>query len=114
MRGTPPRRFPTWSADSSSVAYLSAASDNPLGPDTLQLWTAAIDGSEPTLIHETDPLYGYGTPVWSPDGEWITFGAVLEEDDADSGLVLLRADGTEAQFAPGMPQDPAWQPIPED
>jgi len=28
--------------------------------------------------------------------------------------VLLRADGSEVQFAPGMPQDPAWQPIPED
>ena len=74
----------------------------------------AIDGSEPTRIYETDRLYGLGLPVWSPDGEWIAFGAVLEERDPESGLMLLRADGSEAQYAPGMPQDPAWQPIPED
>ncbi len=106
--------FPTWSADSATVAYLAAPNTNPIGSNTFELWTAAIDGSEPTRIYETDRLYGLGLPVWSPDGEWIAFGAVLEERDPESGLMLLRADGSEAQYAPGMPHDPAWQPIPED
>jgi dipeptidyl aminopeptidase/acylaminoacyl peptidase len=102
---------PTWSSDSASVAYLAPVRDS-TGLDRAALWTAAIDGGEPTRIYEPARFDGLGRPAWSPDGEWIAVGVTVPERAA--GVVLVRPDGSDVRFAPGMPLEPAWQPIPAD
>jgi len=114
--------FPTWSADSASVAYLAVSvanppisiSNDPPVPSKLTLWTVAIDGDEPTQIYESDCCYsGFAPPAWSPDGEWIALEVEVEDNAAESGVVLVRADGSEVRRMQGIPLEPVWQPIPE-
>ncbi len=106
--------YPTWSPDSSSVAYLAVSNDGAPDASKLTLWTVAIDGGEPTQIYESDCCYtGFAPPAWSPDGEWIALEVDVEDNAAESGVVLLRADGSEVRYAQGIPLEPVWQPIPE-
>ena len=106
--------YPTWSPDSSSVAYLAVSNDGAPDASKLALWTVAIDGGEPTQIYESDCCYsGFAPPAWSPDGEWIALEVDVEDNAAESGVVLLRADGSEVRYAQGIPLEPVWQPIPE-
>ncbi len=101
--------FATWSADSASVAYVARQDE------ALALWTVEIDGGEPTLIYTSECCAeGILAPAWSPDGEWIAFGVDAWMSDAESGVVLVRPDGSDARYVSDTAMEPVWQPIPED
>ena len=76
------------------------------------LWTVGIDGAPPIKIYESSG-YLNDRPAWSPDGEWIAFDVGAESPD-ESGLLVVRPDGTDAQFVSDQTLIPIWQPIPAD
>jgi Tol biopolymer transport system component len=108
--------FPTWSADSASVAYVTTPTQT-IAKDRwmLELWTVAIDGGEPTRIYESGwGKDGFALPSWSPDGEWIAFGVNIPDDPSESGTFLVRPDGSDVRRASDVMLDLVWQPIPTD
>jgi Tol biopolymer transport system component len=81
----------------------------------LELWTAGIDGGEPTRIYASDwGKDAFGVPDWSPDGEWIAFGVSLPDDPLNTGTFLVRPDGSDVRRVSNEMLDPVWQPIPKE
>jgi TolB protein len=99
---------PTWSPDSTTIAFTTGAG----GAMDNALWTVGIDGAPPIKIYESSG-YLSDRPAWSPDGEWIAFDVGAESPD-ESGLLVVRPDGTDAQFVSDQTLIPIWQPIPAD
>lgn len=59
------------------------------------LWVCDADGSRPRqLTHDFATVM---SPLWSPDGQWIAFGATVQEGDAQTNLYVL-------EFASGRVQ----------
>jgi Tol biopolymer transport system component len=105
--------WPTWSADSKSVAYMTMAGDDAPGGRGFELWTVPVDGGEPTRIHARECCSDYvAHPGWSPDGEWIAFA--VEGDPSSSGTFLVRPDGSDLRRASRDVLAIAWQPIPRE
>jgi Tol biopolymer transport system component len=105
--------YPTWSADSSTVAYIAGAPGPTQDALVLDLWTASLEG-EITRVHRSPCCpWDYTRPAWSPDGEWIAF-AVADESENESGLFLVRPDGSGLRRLSASVGEPAWQPLVED
>jgi Tol biopolymer transport system component len=68
------------------------------------------------LFRSEDGLEYYIRPSWSPDGRHVAFGMWIldgEELDRDqSGLFVMKADGTEVRKFAADPVEVAWQPRP--
>jgi Tol biopolymer transport system component len=108
--GAQPIHAPTWSPDSTSIAFLSQGRR----PDTIALWSVRTDGGSATRIYESACCVDdYRRPAWSPDGEWIGFGVGFADAD-ESGTVLLRPDGSDARLVSTVVSEPVWQPIPKE
>ena len=123
---------PTWSPDSSTVAYLTPfGSSSQFIPfeqsETPELWTVAVDGStsptrivtaKPVACPEWAPNQGDGyvmDPAWSPEGSVIAFAFVVDDNVACAGAGLgiwtVTPDGsslTQLIDAPG--RHPDWSP----
>lgn len=69
-------------------------------PQGYQIWTSDLEGRDRVLVAgHADHLY-FG-PVWSPDGEWLTFlDCHFKSDPAHdwADLQLSRPDGSEARL----------------
>jgi Tol biopolymer transport system component len=61
-----------WSPDGMRLAYTNFSGSNPDRLE-LQVWTASVDGSAPSLVTSHCCVSDGGTPVWSPDGSQIAF-----------------------------------------
>ena len=112
----PNREFlanPNWSADSSTVAYSSIASGEMRIEPMLEIWTATLDGETNRIHRAPCCAWNVGAPTWSPDNEWIAFGAEAE-NTTRAGIYLVRPDGSDLRRLSGFAQEPNWQPLVED
>jgi dipeptidyl aminopeptidase/acylaminoacyl peptidase len=91
---------PSWSPDSTRVAFMSSHSDDPDRDPSAQLYVAdARAGATEKLLTQPTDRAGRSRPEWSPDGKWLAF---LEGDERQYGaynmehLVVVASDGSSA------------------
>jgi dipeptidyl aminopeptidase/acylaminoacyl peptidase len=91
---------PSWSPDSTRLAFLSNHTDDPDRDPSAQLFVAdARAGASEKLLTQATDRGGRTRPEWSPDGKWIAF---IEGDERQYGaynmdhLALAHADGNGA------------------
>ncbi len=79
----------------------------------LELWTVDVDSGQASRLYESPCCIGdWKAPEWSPDGQYIAFGVGVNGDPADSGMAIIRADGTDFRWVSVYPMEADWQPIP--
>lgn len=101
----------TWSPDSSTIAYAATVDDD---SGQRELRTVSVDGGPATRIVDLGCCpWGPQAPAWSPDGQWIAFGMYAESTE-ESGVMIVRPDGSDLRRASDVPSDPVWQPVPKD
>jgi Tol biopolymer transport system component len=105
---------PAWSADSTTVAYISTPNDAQANAWRFELWTATLDGNADRIYRAECCLSNHAKPEWSPDGEWIAFGIESAEDASGSGLFLVRPDGSDLHRLTAFAQASAWQSLIEE
>jgi Tol biopolymer transport system component len=105
-------RFPAWSPDGSTIAFLGGAFDSP------ELWFIGADGSDPHMVVGCDPSVvcpTWSPPVWSPDGSAIAFlGGTPDSPE----LWFIGADGSDPHMVIGCDPSvvcpvwsaPTWSP----
>jgi Tol biopolymer transport system component len=79
---------PTWSREGDRLAFLWLKPDG-----TIPLATLRVGSDDPPM--EIMPPRGFGSPEWSPSGEWIAVPSTR-------GVELTSADGNQQKFFPGM------------
>jgi dipeptidyl aminopeptidase/acylaminoacyl peptidase len=91
---------PSWSPDSTRIAFMSNHSDDPDRDPAAQLYVAdAKPGATEKLLTQPNDRASRARPEWSPDSKWIAF---LEGDERQydaynmEHLALVSADGASA------------------
>jgi dipeptidyl aminopeptidase/acylaminoacyl peptidase len=92
-----PVSSPAFSPDGRSIAYLGHRYRHESGRNQ-RVFTIPVAGGTPTCLTMTldrtcVPFFSTVAPLWSADGQWITFAV---EDQGDIPIYRVRADGTMA------------------
>lgn len=92
-------RNPDWSPEGSQLAY-----EGPPGMTESegQIWITDTEVGFQVQLTETHSLINRA-PTWSPDGSWIVW-------HTDTGVRLMRADGSEQRLLAAGGTTPAWAP----
>jgi WD40 repeat protein len=81
------------------------------GSPSLEICTAANDGSQKTCFGSDRPDFSPNYPRWSPDGQWLLYW--LRDSNA-TVLVISRPDGSQARVLEtpgiGQPRRHTWSP----
>jgi dipeptidyl aminopeptidase/acylaminoacyl peptidase len=90
-----PVSAPAFSPDGRTLAYLGHRYRHEAGRNK-RVYTMPVAGGMPTCLTATldrtcVPFFSNVAPLWSADGQWITFAA---EDQGDVPIYRVRADGT--------------------
>jgi Tol biopolymer transport system component len=108
LTGTGLYEQPTWSPDSSNIAFTSATYDDLRA----QIFTKKSDGTEVAKKFSKE-VFAYYHPRWSPDGKRIAFhcyqkgtmNIYIKNSDEDS-----TGAETAVTIAPNMDQNAEWSP----
>ena len=92
-----------WNPDGQRVAFVSNRTDNADGNSNSDIWIVAAGNTDKgqTLLQVTTNPGSDGSPVWSPDGEWLAYTTVTEPDliwYATRHLAVVPADGGSPQL----------------
>ena len=106
---------PAWSPDGTKLAWIVKGSELPGGSvQEGEFWSGVglfdMAARTVSVLHTYEPQ-GVGwppTPVWSPDGNWVTLGDGSLSDDA--GLWVARTDGQGEEHRLGYGGNPVWSP----
>src|SRR6185503_550897 len=80
------------SPDGSRIAYTVINNDGDARPYS-QLWLMTVADGKSTRLGSGKE--GSSNPEWSPDGQWIAYDGKVGDK---SGLIVARADGSNAKF----------------
>lgn len=97
------RWSPTWSADSTQIAFLARRYSD----DLLAIFAVEIGAGEPHALTDDTIV---GQPVWSPDGSKIAF--VLFDSNSFDPPIFVKDGANVMQVAAGtsQPNLPVWSP----
>lgn len=94
-----------WSSDSKRITFYAASLTRGLG----QVCIVNVDGSGLTVVVSEPPGY-HVEPAWSPDGEWIAFRDIRDDNHE---IYIVRPDGTSVERLTNNPAtdiEPDWSP----
>jgi Tol biopolymer transport system component len=99
--------FPSWSPDGTRIVYFITPY-GPSGVRTAEVWVMNADGTQSHRLYRSKGnVTDYAPPVWSPNGKQIAFSILT---NAESGLMIMNADGTDLHDIGPQVNDFAWQP----
>jgi Tol biopolymer transport system component len=106
-------RFPAWSPDGTEIVYLrTPIVPSPDADLSAEIWVMRADGTNQRRLYQSAQAFTSFGPTWSPEGGHIAFGAAVRGDEDDSGLFVMKADGTGLRRIAEPPIEAAWQPRP--
>ena len=85
---------PRLSPDGTKLIYILSESDWKANKQISHLWLVNADGDDAHQI--TFGQAGESSPLWSPDGNWISFSA-KRNDDKENQIYIMRSDGGEGR-----------------
>lgn len=92
-------RQPDWNATGTKLVYTQRSGR--------EIWRADTSGTDSTQLTHND-FIDNRAPAWSPDGEWIAWGGLVEGPRFE--LWIMRADGSDQQKIVEWGRSPAWGP----
>ena len=95
----------TWSPDGKQLTFYAASATRGLG----QVCIVDVDGSNLTVVASEPPGY-HVEPAWSPDGEWIAYRSIRDDNHE---IYIVKPDGTSETNLTNHPAtdiEPDWSP----
>jgi Tol biopolymer transport system component len=103
---------PSWPPDGTRIVYVSTPYFLTGGvlSNPAEVWVMNADGTQNHLLYRSKGnVTDYAPAVWSPSGKQIAFSILT---NAESGLKIINADGTDLHTIAPSVNDFAWQPLP--
>jgi len=94
-------RSPDWSPNGRDIVHLRFL-DGVFGEEVF-----VMDSTGANAVRLTYDEHNDRDPAWSPDGEWIAWSPITNDDYA---LWIMRADGSEKSKLVDQAREPAWSP----
>src|SRR5215210_1782164 len=96
------------SPDGKTILFTVSTSDLARAKRVTHIWLMDIDGRNGRQLTEGDK--SSSTPLWSPDGKWISF---ISAKDGSANLYVMPASGGQARQVTNIStgvSDPVWSP----
>ena len=92
-------RVSSWSPDGMQIAFVQAV--HWIGSP---IYVVNSDGTGLTLLLQSPPFGTFTrarSPIWSPDGQWMTFNARAYQK---TGIFVMKADGSDVRQLTDHPE----------